>query len=189
MRIAEFDRDKVLQRAMEAFRAKGYAKTTMQELVTATGLHPGSIYAAFGSKRGLLLAAVDYYITLKTQHRIALMSGPSPLAGLRRYLLEVVEEQSAATCLVNRTVMELDQDEDLRERLLSIYHGLEQDFHQALTAAAKVGEIPANANIATLSTTLLVGVLGLVSLTPCRRNPALLTAVVDQLLASLQISQ
>ncbi|MGL5524994.1 MAG: TetR/AcrR family transcriptional regulator [Aeromonas veronii] len=189
MRIAEFDRDEVLRNAMEAFRAKGYAKTTMQELVAATGLHPGSIYGAFGNKRGLLLAAVDYYITLKTQHRIALMSGPSPLAGLRRYLLEVVEEQSAATCLVNRTVMELDQDEDLRERLLSIYHGLEQDFHQVLTAAAKVGEIPINANIATLSTTLLVGWLGLVSLAPCRRNPALLTAVVDQLLAYLQISK
>ena len=44
MRIAEFDRDEVLRNAMEAFRAKGYAKTTMQELVAATGLHPGSIY-------------------------------------------------------------------------------------------------------------------------------------------------
>ena len=40
MRIAEFDWDEVLRNAMEAFRAKGYAKTTMQELVAATGLPP-----------------------------------------------------------------------------------------------------------------------------------------------------
>ena len=33
MRSAEFDRDLVLRSAMEAFRARGYAKTTMQDLV------------------------------------------------------------------------------------------------------------------------------------------------------------
>ena len=42
MRSAEYDRDAVLRNAMEAFRAKGYAKTTMQELVAATGLHPAA---------------------------------------------------------------------------------------------------------------------------------------------------
>ncbi|MBP8218894.1 MAG: helix-turn-helix transcriptional regulator, partial [Aeromonas sp.] len=71
MRIAEFDRDEVLRNAMEAFRAKGYAKTTMQELVAATGLHPGSIYGAFGNKRGLLLAAVDHYVEGKRTLRRA----------------------------------------------------------------------------------------------------------------------
>ena len=60
MRSAEYDRDAVLRNAMEAFRAKGYAKTTMQELVAATGLHPGSLYAAFGNTRGLLRAAGDH---------------------------------------------------------------------------------------------------------------------------------
>ena len=30
MRSAEFNRDDVLRNAMEAFRAKGYANTTMQ---------------------------------------------------------------------------------------------------------------------------------------------------------------
>lgn len=42
MRSAEFDRDLVLRSAMEAFRARGYAKTTMQDLVAATGLHPAA---------------------------------------------------------------------------------------------------------------------------------------------------
>ena len=52
MRSAEYDRDAVLRNAMEAFRAKGYAKTTMQELVAATGLHPGSL-SARGSQGGV----------------------------------------------------------------------------------------------------------------------------------------
>lgn len=55
MRSAEFDREEVLRSAMEVFISKGYAKTSMQDLKSATGLHPGSIYCAFTNKRGLLL--------------------------------------------------------------------------------------------------------------------------------------
>ena len=73
MRSAEFDRDAVLVQAMETFRAHGYSKTTMQQLVAATGLHPGSIYGAFGNKRGLLLAAVDHYVESKRALRRSLL--------------------------------------------------------------------------------------------------------------------
>ncbi len=52
MRSAEFDREHVLRSAMAAFIAKGYSKTSMQDLKKATGLHPGSIYCAFDNKRG-----------------------------------------------------------------------------------------------------------------------------------------
>jgi AcrR family transcriptional regulator len=81
MRSAEYDRDAVLRNAMEAFRAKGYAKTTMQELVAATGLHPGSLYAAFGNKRGLLLAAVDHYVAEKGPCAAAAWHSPARWRG------------------------------------------------------------------------------------------------------------
>ena len=45
MRNAEFNKETVLRAAMVAFMAKGYAKTSMQDLKAATGLHPGSITA------------------------------------------------------------------------------------------------------------------------------------------------
>ena len=61
MRQAEFDREQVLRSALKAFLNKGYGKTSMQDLTKATGLHPGSIYCAFGNKRGLLVAAVEQY--------------------------------------------------------------------------------------------------------------------------------
>lgn len=62
MRTAEFDRQKVLEAAMEVFCQKGYANTTMQDLKEATGLHPGSLYCAFSNKRGILLAALQAFI-------------------------------------------------------------------------------------------------------------------------------
>src|SRR3954469_9833039 len=60
-RIREFDVDAAVGAAMEAFRRTGYEGTSMRDLAEATGLGSGSIYAAFGSKEGLFLAALDLY--------------------------------------------------------------------------------------------------------------------------------
>lgn len=60
-RTREFDTDAVVASAMEAFRRTGYEGTSMRDLSEATGLGSGSLYAAFGSKEGLYLAALDLY--------------------------------------------------------------------------------------------------------------------------------
>ncbi|MBD3610778.1 MAG: helix-turn-helix transcriptional regulator, partial [Gammaproteobacteria bacterium] len=60
-RPVEFEMDTVLQKAMDTFWEHGYSATSMSNLVEVTGLKPGSIYAAFGSKEGLFLSAIDKY--------------------------------------------------------------------------------------------------------------------------------
>src|SRR5215470_7162266 len=60
-RPRSFDPDDALARAMEAFWAKGYEGTSLADLVAATGLNKGSLYAAFGDKRRLYLAAIERY--------------------------------------------------------------------------------------------------------------------------------
>ncbi|UYB71782.1 TetR family transcriptional regulator [Aeromonas veronii] len=187
MRIAEFDRDEVLRNAMEAFRAKGYAKTTMQELVAATGLHPGSIYGAFGNKRGLLLAAVDHYVEGKRTQRRELLDHPSPLAGLQAYLERVVTEALCGTCLVTRTMMELsEQDEELHQRLKGIYAELEQGLAAQLTLAQTAGELAPDRDIRTLTALLLINLQGLVTFAQCRPDRPLLDDVVIQLMRALR---
>ncbi|WP_462168901.1 TetR/AcrR family transcriptional regulator [Pseudoalteromonas lipolytica] len=61
MRTAEFDNDYVLRQAMLAFMEFGYAKTSMQKLTHVTGLHPGSLYGAFGNKKAIFLRAIEQY--------------------------------------------------------------------------------------------------------------------------------
>ena len=53
-----FDPDVALQAASERFRTRGFAATTLDDLVEATGLARPSLYAAFGDKRALYLAAL-----------------------------------------------------------------------------------------------------------------------------------
>ncbi|MEU7819567.1 TetR/AcrR family transcriptional regulator [Catellatospora sp. NPDC049133] len=60
-RPREFDLDRVLGAALDVFWAKGYEGTTMADLTVATGLKPGSVYAAFGSKAGMFSQVLDRY--------------------------------------------------------------------------------------------------------------------------------
>lgn len=57
-RTRSFDEDDVVAAAATSFLATGYEGTSVDDLVRATGLHRGSLYGAFGSKRGLFVAAL-----------------------------------------------------------------------------------------------------------------------------------
>ena len=54
-RTIEFDRNEVLENAMNTFWKNGYSMTSVPDLVSATKLNPGSIYSSFKSKEGLFL--------------------------------------------------------------------------------------------------------------------------------------
>ena len=61
-RVREFDPDVALERAMHLFWRKGYAETSMRELVSYTGVAHAGLYSAFGSKRDLFRAALEHYM-------------------------------------------------------------------------------------------------------------------------------
>jgi len=63
-RPRSFDRDEALERAMELFWRQGYEATSLADLTAAMGINPPSLYAAFGDKEHLFLAAVDRYENL-----------------------------------------------------------------------------------------------------------------------------
>ena len=66
-----FDADAALDRAMDVFWRHGYEGATIAQLTEAMNINPPSLYAAFGSKEGLLKAALDRY----TEKRDAWMEG------------------------------------------------------------------------------------------------------------------
>ena len=60
-RPRSFDRDAALDAALEVFWAKGFEAASLNDLTTAMGINPPSLYAAFGDKEGLFLEAVKRY--------------------------------------------------------------------------------------------------------------------------------
>ncbi|OHD77491.1 MAG: hypothetical protein A3J97_04565 [Spirochaetes bacterium RIFOXYC1_FULL_54_7] len=57
----QFDIDEVLEKAMTAFWHRGYTATSMQDLVECTGVNRASLYATYGGKRDLFIAALKAY--------------------------------------------------------------------------------------------------------------------------------
>ena len=58
-RPREFDEEQVIAQAGALFAAQGYNGTSIDDLVTSTGLLRGSLYKAFGSKRNLFALVLD----------------------------------------------------------------------------------------------------------------------------------
>ena len=57
-----YQRDEVLDRALELFWTKGYEGTHLNELVEHTGLNRFSLYKEFGGKEGLFDEAMSLYV-------------------------------------------------------------------------------------------------------------------------------
>ena len=86
-RPKEFERDVVLDRAMQVFWSSGYEATSIQHLVDRMGIQRGSLYATFGDKRALFFAAIDHYDRVVTAKLLAVLEEPGSGEGRHPALL------------------------------------------------------------------------------------------------------
>lgn len=61
-RPRSFDQTEIIIKVAELFGRLGYNATSVDDLVSVTGLQRGSIYKAFGSKRNLFVLALAHTV-------------------------------------------------------------------------------------------------------------------------------
>src|ERR1700722_18060906 len=146
-RPRSFDPEAAVDRAMEVFWSRGYHATALPDLLRATKLSRGSLYAAFGDKHSLFLRALDRYIADGlTRMDSELAPHREPVEGLRAYFAGYVDRMSGANgrrgCLLVATAMELaGQDAEVGRRVAGFFKAMETRVADALSRAKVAGRL------------------------------------------------
>ncbi|MEB8327990.1 TetR/AcrR family transcriptional regulator [Flavobacteriaceae bacterium KMM 6897] len=115
-RKKQYIEQEVLEKAMALFWRNGYESTSVRMLEKEMGINQFSIYASFGSKKGVFLESINAY--KRKIHCITdkLEKSQNGVAGIKQYFydfLEFVNENNVNKgCLVTNTVNELGENAD-----------------------------------------------------------------------------
>jgi TetR/AcrR family transcriptional repressor of nem operon len=118
-------RDRLIDAAMNLFWEKGYANTSMSDLLGAAKANSGSFYHFFNSKEDLLLAVLDKYFTLLHPAMLApAWEGvDDPIerifALLARYRMLILATDCTYGCPIGRLALEIGPEQQQVHRLLA----------------------------------------------------------------------
>jgi AcrR family transcriptional regulator len=191
MRTAEFDTEFVLRQAMAIFMTHGYAKTSMQKLTLATLLHPGSLYAAFGNKKGLFLAATEQYQKDRnTQFTNLFDKSDKILSTIKIYLDTIVDEcvegEATKVCLLTKSITEVEgNDPQICNVLRANLTAYENAMAQQLQKAINNHEITNNRSAIELARFLVMGIYGLRTYALTNQDSTALNQLADELLLAI----
>jgi TetR/AcrR family transcriptional repressor of nem operon len=190
-RAKQFDTDEVLTRAMETFWARGYEATTMQDLVECTGVNRASLYATYGDKHALFLAALHLYDARMRADPLARLERQGRPRRAIRQLFESFAAQVTPAgpnrgCFLTNTALELAaRDGEVARIVARSQSGIEAFFARMVKKGKAAGEIPAHVKPTNAARGLLAALIGLVVLSRSRPEPMLLASVVDDALRRL----
>jgi TetR/AcrR family transcriptional repressor of nem operon len=190
-RPAEFDRNEVLEKAMNQFWHTGYTATSITDLVQATSLKPGSLYGAFTNKRGLFLEVVDSYAS-RSLNRVSstFAQAGSPREGIETFfsllLKDLKADEVGKSCLLVNTLLELSfEDEEIRAKVAAYLDQIESHFLAAIQKGQASGEIDNSVDAETQATFVMTSIWGLRVLSSKRPCPEKYAGVIAQVMRVL----
>ncbi len=128
-----FDVEAAMEQLVNAFWQTGYGGTSLDDLSRAAGLARPSLYAAFGDKHAIYIAAIDRVGAGMAKQVAQLLNGEADLAAALRAVFAAATDVYLAGpkgprgCLVVCTAsVEAISDDGIRQRLAGVLAGLDQ---------------------------------------------------------------
>lgn len=185
-RPREFDVDETTGKAMQAFWRGGYERTSLRDLMAATGLEKGSIYKAYGCKEDLFLAALDLYLGEGVSGIESIIrSAPSAKEALRSILEKISKncggEHGATGCLaVNTTIEAVDGPDAIVRRLDRHWAWIRSVFERVIVQGQDEesfrSDMPAS-DLAEIISRMVIGTTVM-----CRQNASVADDLADRVL-------
>jgi AcrR family transcriptional regulator len=166
-----FDEDEVLGAVAEKFWERGYAATSLSEIMDASGLGKGSIYAAFGDKDAIFTRVFDRYCADVTAAVTRKLDGPqeSALQRLHDLLLTAARRSPGSiaqrACFLAKTTAELAEHRpQIAQRSRQAFADLAETITGCVAAAQRAGDIASQASPVQLGNHVLVVLRGIEAL-------------------------
>ncbi len=145
--VRQFDEDVALGQIMEAFWREGFQATSIDDLVAATGLKRASLYAAFGDKEAMFLAAYRRYLEAHEEPLLALLEAPDireALAAVFDRVLEDLDEPGHPPgCLIANSFAEVAGRGDAIEQIVRrTFVRAETAYYKRFLQALGEGQLP-----------------------------------------------
>lgn len=183
-RTKDFDEQDVLKKAIQLFSRKGYAATSMQDVVETLGISRSSLYDTFGDKHQLYLKALKAYRQENIKQLESQIEKASSMKEAIRDLLEatvkdLLQDRQQKGCLLTNAGVELaSQDRDVRAIVCQGEQQIEQLFLQALTKGQESGEIPTKQSAQSLARFLSITIKGFQVAAKSNRDPAFFEDII-----------
>jgi AcrR family transcriptional regulator len=151
-----YDRDEAVDKAQLLFWKEGAAGVSLDALSAATGLHKPSLYAAFGGKTGLYVAALDAYIERGAPD----VQGAFARAPLRLALEAFFEADLDVFCgpagkrgcfLVGTAIQAAAETPEVHARVQAVFAGLRRLLRARLERGVVEGDLPAGTDVDALT--------------------------------------
>ena len=190
-RALEFDYDKAIDRATRVFWKKGYADTSLRDLLKAIGIGEGSFYNTLKSKKQLYLECLKHYNnTVGRRRGEALFSPSSAKEGVRGLFKTVLDDlddpQTPRVCLLARSVSsDVLAERELKKLVQSDMAAFVGAFSKRLKSAKDTGELPSEFEAEVVAQIIATYLQGLFRSALLSYNRPQLERQIDQFLTSL----
>lgn len=144
-RHREFDEEALLGHVMGAFWSLGFRGTSIEELVTGSGVSRASLYNAFPDKRALFIESLRRYLDEVVEQNVRRLEAVEPAAAAVREFFEALAgapvERLRRGCLLTNTAAELGLNDPeaaalIRQALLRV----EDTLYRRVLAARRAGD-------------------------------------------------
>ena len=191
-RPRSFDEADVVEHAKDVFWHRGYRASSMRELTDATGVLPGSVYAAIGDKHALFLRALALYAEDTRRAAADLARGPDVVSRLRGLLTSVLSAAVGSPgrgCMLGNTAAELLPGDDGAATIVrDALRDLEASIAEAIESAQRQGEIASDVNSTSQAVLLVALMQGLHVVARTEADPQRLHDAIDTAMQPLQRS-
>ena len=190
-RHKEYQREIVLDRAIETFWRNGYEATSIADLVGAMGIHRGSLYAGFGNKEGVFAAALERYIATSPWYRVLTDDSDAPFPDLMAALFGAFVEIGTNDllrrgCLLTNTAVELSpHNHDVSVIVAKSTKALEDALAVRIRKAQARGEVDVGKDNRALAQFIIAAIHGLRVVSKVTTERAVLRNIADQVLDAI----